>query len=294
MSLIWPTGSADQPYISDGYGPRSEVGNLGTLPFHHGSDVPMSRGRAVQAATDGEVIFSGWFIGETVVVRSIIDGFTVDFIYPHMESGSRILAGSRVRAGSTVGTCGTTGQSTGPHVCFRIIVNGNWRTYAGSVDPVIFMAEHNTGTASAGRPSEEDDMYNDIDRAEAKLALEATARIELGTFTLNKKVETGLAKLDLLLWAIADPKSGLRIMFAQMRQELAAVGGSQSLTQTQLEELDEKVNAWLVAAPSPEMLKTATLSVGEIEAYSLDRLTTDKPSIYLAQAQLNAAPAVTE
>lgn len=289
MAFLWPTGSTAQPYISDGYGPRASVGNLGTLPFHHGSDVPMARGRTVQAAIDGEVIFSGWFIGETVVVRSTIDGFTVDFIYPHMESGSRILAGSRVRAGSTVGTCGTTGQSTGPHVCFRIIVNGNWRTYAGSVDPVIFMAEHNSGTASAGRPSEEDDMYNDTDRAEAKLALDATARIELGTYTANKKMETMLAKLDLILWAVADPTAGLRVMLAAVNRQISQLGGAQSLSLEQITAINAKLDQWMVAAPSPETVAVAALTPKEIETRALERLTTDKPSIYLEQAQLNAS-----
>jgi hypothetical protein len=180
MSFLWPTGSTSQPRISDGYGPREDVGDLGTLPFHHGVDIPMGRGTPVRAAYDGEVIFSGWFIGETVVVRSIVDGSTVDFIYPHMESGSRILGGAQVRQGQPVGTCGTTGQSTGPHVCFRIIVDGNWRTYAGSQNPVSFMNEHNAASYLAGRPAapiQEDDMYGAPERAEVVGRLDQIALV---------------------------------------------------------------------------------------------------------------------
>jgi len=291
MSFLWPTGSTRQPSLSDRYGPRGNVGNLGTLAFHHGVDVPMVRGSIVYIAADGEVIFSGWFIGETVVVRSIIDGFVVDFIYPHMESGSRALAGTKVRRGDAAGTCGTTGQSTGPHVCFRVIVNGNWRTYAGSVDPVIFMAEHNAGGA-ASAPLEEDDMYNDTDRAEAKLALDATARVELGVYSLNKKSETMLAKLDLLLWAVTDKDSGLRTMLAGVQRALDArpLSEGEHPTVLQVQELTAKMDAILSATPTVDTVAIAALTADEIDRRARIRLETDKPSITTDRARLNTLP----
>jgi murein DD-endopeptidase MepM/ murein hydrolase activator NlpD len=53
-------------------------------------------------------------------------------IYNHL-SGYRVSTGERVSRGETVGYVGTTGWSTGCHLHFTVMVNGN------TVDPMTWI-----------------------------------------------------------------------------------------------------------------------------------------------------------
>lgn len=160
MSALWPTGSTTQPHLSDNYGPRPSIN--GSRPFHYGVDIPMPRGAVVHAAMDGEVIFAGsnGTLGQQVVIQTAAG----QFLYPHMETESLILGGSRVRQSDRLGLVGTTGNSTGPHVCFRTFA-GSWRDDSAARNPVEFMDALNGGTAQSGKPapitkSEDDHMVH--------------------------------------------------------------------------------------------------------------------------------------
>jgi peptidoglycan hydrolase-like protein with peptidoglycan-binding domain len=108
--------------VGDVFGPR---GNR----FHAGVDFPSSTGTPVGAALGGSVVFagpsgSGW--GKLV---ELAHGSGVHTRYAHL-SRIDVRVGMRVAGGSTVGLVGATGEATGPHLHFEVLVRG------ANVDPL--------------------------------------------------------------------------------------------------------------------------------------------------------------
>jgi murein DD-endopeptidase MepM/ murein hydrolase activator NlpD len=90
--------------------------------MHEGLDVATALGQAVQAPSDGTVVFKGWEGGYGNVL--VIDhGYGVRTRYGHL---SQILVGlgERVRRGARIASVGSTGKSTGPHLHYEVRVNG--------------------------------------------------------------------------------------------------------------------------------------------------------------------------
>lgn len=117
---IWPVLSP----ISSPFGPRWGRNHNGLdLASNHGDEVKASRGGEVWVA--GEV--TGY--GQTVIIQHGDDSRTV---YAHL---SRILVepGQRVEQGELIALVGSTGNSTGPHLHFEIIVNDQPR------DPLLYL-----------------------------------------------------------------------------------------------------------------------------------------------------------
>jgi murein DD-endopeptidase MepM/ murein hydrolase activator NlpD len=107
--------------IGDAYGPR---GNR----FHAGIDIPGVAGAPVGAARSGRVVYAGWGAGwGTQVV--IAHGSGVRTRYAHL-SRVAVKRGQQVSTGATIGFVGTTGESTGPHLHFELMVRG------ANVDPL--------------------------------------------------------------------------------------------------------------------------------------------------------------
>ncbi len=94
----------------------------GEEDFHEGIDIAAAEGTAVHAAADGVVTFSGWdgAYGYRVALQHSKDFSTS---YAHC---SRIIAkeGDVIRRGERIALCGSTGQSTGPHVHFSCELGG--------------------------------------------------------------------------------------------------------------------------------------------------------------------------
>jgi murein DD-endopeptidase MepM/ murein hydrolase activator NlpD len=91
--------------------------------FHRGQDFAAQCGTAVHAAASGTVTFSGWhpFGGGNRVV--IDHGNGLETTYNHLSSSS-VFVGQKVTRGQTVALSGTTGASTGCHLHFEVMVNG--------------------------------------------------------------------------------------------------------------------------------------------------------------------------
>ena len=73
--------------------------------------------------------------GNTIVIESNrkFNGKTVQFRYAHMQDGSlNLKPGQTIKAGDIVGKVGSTGRSSGPHLHFEVIVDGQ------KVDPSAF------------------------------------------------------------------------------------------------------------------------------------------------------------
>ncbi len=124
--FCWPAVGAYK--ISSRYGYRTLRGRRG---FHSGVDIVRSGGNSgglpVVAAQSGTVVSAGYSggYGNCVVIDH---GGGVKTRYAHMRSGSlSVRVGSRVSRGQQIGRIGTTGNSTGNHLHFEVIING--RTY---------------------------------------------------------------------------------------------------------------------------------------------------------------------
>jgi len=94
---------------------------------HYGVDYAAPTGTPVHAAADGRVIWArrdGGY-GNLVVIRSFGRYKTY---YAHLRRFARgIHKGMHVHQGELIGYVGQTGEATGPHLHFGIMVNGRWR-----------------------------------------------------------------------------------------------------------------------------------------------------------------------
>ncbi|HBI27996.1 MAG TPA: metalloendopeptidase, partial [Peptococcaceae bacterium] len=113
-SLRWPTGGS----ITSRYGPRGGG-------FHSGLDIGAGQGAAVGAAAGGTVSSAGWQGGYGNYVL-INHGNGVSTRYAHLSS-INVSSGQSVSSGQLIGRVGSTGNSTGPHLHFEVIVNGSTR-----------------------------------------------------------------------------------------------------------------------------------------------------------------------
>ncbi len=124
-SFIWPTKGAYS--ISSYYGYRSA--SISGWSYHGGLDIVLgygsSAGIPVVASASGTVVtaYSGWRgYGHTVVIDH---GGGIKTRYAHMYPGSiTVRAGQKVYQGQQIGRIGSTGNSTGPHLHFEMLVNG--------------------------------------------------------------------------------------------------------------------------------------------------------------------------
>lgn len=117
IKLIAPVAGS----YGDLFGPR---GNR----FHAGIDIPAAKGTPVGAAAAGRVVFAavGEGFGKLVVVEH---AHGIRTRYAHLSRIS-VRVGQYVKARATVGLVGTTGEASGPHLHFEVLVRG------ANVDPL--------------------------------------------------------------------------------------------------------------------------------------------------------------
>jgi murein DD-endopeptidase MepM/ murein hydrolase activator NlpD len=91
---------------------------------HHAVDYAAPSGTPVRAVADGTVTRRYWDSkggGNTVWIRHA-RGYETGYL--HLRRPGNFAPGTRVSQGQTIGYVGTTGASTGPHLDYRIRVNG--------------------------------------------------------------------------------------------------------------------------------------------------------------------------
>lgn len=94
---------------------------------HLGVDLAAPTGTPVLAASEGKVVYRGWKggFGKTVIIKHS-GGYRTH--YGHLSRyGKGIKVGSRVEQKDVIGHVGSTGQSTGPHLDYRISLNGKFK-----------------------------------------------------------------------------------------------------------------------------------------------------------------------
>lgn len=110
--LNWPMSGK----ITSPYGTRKSG-------FHSGIDIGGKVGTPVYAAAGGKVVLSSWYYGYGNCI--LVDhGNGMKTRYAHL-SGYKVKVGDTVERGQLIGLCGNTGNSTGPHLHFEVIINGS-------------------------------------------------------------------------------------------------------------------------------------------------------------------------
>ncbi len=96
-----------------------------TRRLHTGVDLAARTGTPIYAAGDGTISYYKWQsgYGNKIEIQHV-NGY--ETAYGHLSRFVDGLGvGSRVRQGQVIGYVGSTGQSTGPHLHFEILINGN-------------------------------------------------------------------------------------------------------------------------------------------------------------------------
>ena len=120
---IWPVNGS----ITSGFGARWGG-------FHNGLDIAAPMYTPVIASAPGQVVTVGrpyQAYGDNAVVVIIAHGSNLSTLYGHLDDRRwpPVQVGQRVNAGQVIGYIGMTGFTTGPHLHFMTIANGQ------AVDP---------------------------------------------------------------------------------------------------------------------------------------------------------------
>jgi murein DD-endopeptidase MepM/ murein hydrolase activator NlpD len=114
---IWPTRGG----LTGFFGGRSDP-FTGEPEYHSGLDISAQKGQSVFATADGVVQSAGYTgdYGNLIVVKH---EFGLATRYGHL-SAYKVKAGDSVKRGDVIGLVGSTGRSTGAHLHYEILVNG--------------------------------------------------------------------------------------------------------------------------------------------------------------------------
>lgn len=97
---------------------------------HLGVDYSAAAGTPVVAAGDGQVTYRGWKSGFGNYIE-VKHANSMTTCYGHLSGFAKGLSsGGRVNQGQVIGYVGSTGESTGPHLDYRVMKNGRF------VDPL--------------------------------------------------------------------------------------------------------------------------------------------------------------
>ena len=115
--LGWPCRGT----ITSEFGPRTGFGSS----YHQGLDIAVPTGTKIHAAAGGKVTCAGWSggYGKLVIINH---GGGLKTYYGHNSSIS-VRVGQKVKRGSVIAHAGSTGQSSGSHCHFGVLVHGSFR-----------------------------------------------------------------------------------------------------------------------------------------------------------------------
>jgi murein DD-endopeptidase MepM/ murein hydrolase activator NlpD len=106
--------------IASRFNPRRRHPILKVTRPHYGIDYAASTGTPIFAVADGQVVYRGWSSGYGKLVKVRHTNGFVSY-YAHMSRfAGTVSSGDWVHQKQVIGYVGSTGLSTGPHVCFRI------------------------------------------------------------------------------------------------------------------------------------------------------------------------------
>lgn len=139
---VWPV---EQVAISSDYGWRVAPCD-GCSSDHQGVDFVPGAGTKVFSVYQGIVTAAGWYggYGNHVIIKHYVqndDGVIEEWetLYAHMQNDSipeNIYVGAVVKTGQEIGLVGSTGLSTGAHLHFELIIDGE------NVDPMPILGHY--------------------------------------------------------------------------------------------------------------------------------------------------------
>lgn len=139
--LLWPVEGSNTVSLSNRYGYRVGPGGENGA-FHAGIDIPAEQGTVIRAAAAGTVTAAEFDAdrGNYVVLEH---GGGLKTVYAHCLSLS-VAMGDTVEVGQEIAAVGSTGKSTGPHLCFQVWQDG------ASYNPVAYFDSVVRETLSMG------------------------------------------------------------------------------------------------------------------------------------------------
>lgn len=137
---IWPV----EGHFTSGFGYRRSPFTR-VWKFHSGIDISAPRGTKVRAASSGVVERAEYSGGYGKLVE-IDHGYGVKSRYAHANR-LYVKPGQVVQQGQVIATVGTTGQSTGPHLHFEVVVEDQ------KVNPMAYLPRRKLGQRAISRPA---------------------------------------------------------------------------------------------------------------------------------------------
>lgn len=117
----WPVQDCTTISLSNPFGSRAQPGGE-TQTFHNGIDIPAPWGSVILAAADGTVTEIG-FDAERGNYLVLDHGDGLETVYAICRDFT-VKEGDTLRAGEMLGAVGTSGMSTGAHLCFQVWQDG--------------------------------------------------------------------------------------------------------------------------------------------------------------------------
>ncbi|MCZ6555325.1 MAG: M23 family metallopeptidase [Candidatus Dadabacteria bacterium] len=117
-----PVGTPLKGKINSNFGYRKDPFKSRS-GFHSGLDIDANYGHHVVATANGVVTKASWHTnyGKTVIVKHK-DNY--ETLYGHL-SKLKVKEGQEVKVGDVIGKAGSTGRSTGTHLHYEVIKDGN-------------------------------------------------------------------------------------------------------------------------------------------------------------------------
>jgi len=124
--VLWPVHGR----LTSGFGRRRSPWT-GRPDFHAGVDIAARPGTRIRAPGAGTVVFAGerGALGRAVILDH---GGGIRTVFGH-ASRLFVRPGQRVRRGQPIAAVGSSGRSTGPHLHYTVLVNGE------PIDPRRFL-----------------------------------------------------------------------------------------------------------------------------------------------------------
>jgi murein DD-endopeptidase MepM/ murein hydrolase activator NlpD len=136
-TLEWPmAGTVSQPFGCTGMSWEPPLGSC--AHFHRGIDIVAAYGTPIKASGDGTIVYIGWNYADGadpawIVVIAHSEGMQTWYAHMQPRFPGGISAGSHVTRGEVIGYEGNTGHSTGAHLHWAVMQNGEF------VNPRLFL-----------------------------------------------------------------------------------------------------------------------------------------------------------
>lgn len=130
IPAIQPVSNRNLERVASGFGYRIDP-IYKTPKLHTGIDFTSATGTPIYATGDGRVTEASYDNGGYGYHVIISHGYGYKTLYGHMRR-MKVRSGVTVKRGEVIGWVGSTGKSTGPHLHYEVMKNGE------KIDPVHF------------------------------------------------------------------------------------------------------------------------------------------------------------